>query len=339
MGRKAIEILQDVADQLGWTQPTTLENPDQLEKQQRKLVRAFKRVLRAMSAVNDWHFLRKQGEIELVASYTTGTMRLTNSATTCTGQVDDDGNSPVWTPSMEGRAIVISGHQVVYRVQRVNSATSITLDRDFIGTTSDGGTTQDDYSYKIVQDRYDLPVDFDRPVDEDWTLYTSTSKLDLRLLNPNDIRDRRASRDAYSTGTPTAVTLWRRDDEGEHRVAVFDPYPDTQQLVRFDYQALHPDIEFDYQRVLFEQKYEEMILNGIEFLIMRGPEDDQRAGLMLQEYLQERNSSVARREIGQQRTRLTPSAARAFREKNKWAGRGARIDWGSFFDLARYHDL
>lgn len=339
MGRKALEILQDAADQLGWTQPTTLENSTQLDKQHRKLIRAMQRVLRAMSAIDDWHFLRADGEIETVAEYETGLMRLTNGATTCTGQADSDGNTGTWTTAMEDRAIVISGHPVVYRISKVNSATSITLDRNFIGTTSDGGTTQDDYTYKIVQDRFDMPLDFDRPVDEDWTLYDATTKRTIRLIPPDEIRDRRAARDAYATGVPTVATIWRRDDEDEHRVAVLDRFPDAQYLVRFEYQKVHPDIEYDYQRILFDQKYEEMILDGIEFLILRGPEDDQRAQLMLMEYLNQQNSSVTRTEIGQRRTRITPSEARAIHQRRKWRARGTRIDWGSYFDLARFHDL
>jgi hypothetical protein len=339
MGRKALDILKDIADQLGWPQPSTVENESQLPKESRKLLRALNRVLRAMSSINDWHFLRAEGEITLVAAYTTGTMRLTNSATTCTGQVDSDGNSPTWTSSHVGRAIVISGHPVVYRVSAVNSATSITLDKNFIGTTSDGGTTQDDYTYKIVQDRFDLPTDFDRPVSDTWTRYDGSSSSPVAVVEPDQVAENRRERSPHDTGDPTKVTIWRHDDQGEHRVAVFDPYPDTARIVAFEYQKLHPKIELDNQRVLFDQRREDLIMSGVEYLILRGPEDDMRAQMLLGEFLQSQNIAVSKDEIGTKRTRITHSQERALRERSKWQRKGRRINWGAYFDRANYYDL
>lgn len=339
MGRKALDILKDIADQLGWPQPTTVENESQLPKETRKLLRAMNRVLRAMSSINDWHFLRAEGTVTLVAAYTTGTMRLTNGSTAVSGQVDSDSNSPTWTSSHKGRAVVISGHPVVYRVAAVNSATSITLDKEFIGTTSDGGTTLDDYSYKIVQDRFDLPTDFDRPVSDTWTRYDGSSSSPIALVEPDEVATRRRERSPYSTGDPTVVTIWRHDDQGEHRVAVFDSYPDTARIVQFEYQKLHPKIELDNQRVLFDQRREDLIMSGVEYLILRGPEDDMRAQLLLTEYLQNQNVSVAKDEIGTKRTRITPDQERVLREHRKWGRKGRRINWGNYFDRANYYDL
>lgn len=339
MGRRALDILKDIADQLGWPQPTTVENEAQLPKETRKLLRSMNRVLRAMSSINDWHFLRAEGTIQLVAAYETGTMRMTNGSTSVSGQVDSSSNSPTWTSSHVGRAIVISGHPVVYRVASVASATSLTLDKAFVGTTSDGGTTQDDYTYKIVQDRFDLPTDFDRPVSDTWTRYDGTSSSPIAVVEPEEVAEARRERSSYSTGDPTKVTIWRHDDQGEHRVAVFDPYPDTLRLVAFEYQKLHPKIELDNQRVLFDQRREDLIMSGVEYLILRGPEDDQRAQLLLTEYLQNQNIAVSKDEIGTKRTRITHSQERALRERGKWQRRGRRINWGAYFDKANYYDL
>lgn len=339
MGRKALEVLQDIADQLGWRQPTTLENADLLDKDQRKLVRSFNRVLRAMSGIDDWRFLRQEGEIELVDAYETGTLRLTNGSASVSGQLDEDGDLPVWTSDLIGRAVVIAGHPVVYRVANVTSATALTLDRTFLGETSDGGATVDDYVYQIVQDRYELPVDFDRPVDEDWSRHDGTTTSFIRVISPKEMAARRRVRQPYAGADPDSVSLWRHDAEGEHRLAVFDPYPDTARLVRFEYQAVHPLIENDTQRILFDMKNEEIILAGVEFLMLRGPDDDARAGLMLDEFLRQQMNAVAKTELGQQRTRITASQERALQQRSKWARKGRRFNWGRYFDLANFHDL
>lgn len=341
MGRKALEVLQDIADQLGWRQPTTLENEELLDKDQRKLLRAFNRVLRAVAGIDDWRFLRKEGEITLEAAYTTGLMRLTNGSTSVSGQDDPDVTGtelPVWTSSMVGRAVVINGHPIVYRVASVTSATALTLDRAFLGTTSDGSTV-DDYAYQLVQDRYDLPADFDRPIDEDWTRHDENSTSLIRIISPKEMAARRRVRPAYSTSDPDTVSLWKIDDAGEHRIATFDPFPDTARLVSFEYQATHPKMENDTQRILYDQKTEEMILSGVEFLILRGPEDDARTGLMLDEFLRQQMAGVSKTEIGNQRTRLRASQERALQQRTKWARKARRIDWGAYFDRANFHDL
>jgi len=342
IGRKALDVLKDVCDQLGWVQVTTVENAELLDKDSRKMVRALNRVLRAMSSIDDWKFLRAEGEIELIDAYTTGLMRLTNGSVSVSGQDDPDVTgtaNPVWALSMVGRAIVINGHPVVYRVATVTSATALTLDRAFMGTTSDGGTTVDDYHYQIVQDRFDLPADFDRPASEVWTRYDDNSAADIVVVDPDVIADRRRARMPYSTGDPTAVTLWDVDDESEHRVAIFDQFPDEAKLVRFPYQKLHPVIEGDTQRILFPPGKEELIAAGIEFLILRGPEDDQRAQILLVEFLQQQQNAVSKSEIGTKRTRLTISVERIRSQRTKWGRRGLRTDWGSYFDRANFHDL
>lgn len=339
IGRKGLDVLQDCADQLGWAQPTTMVDPASQNKDSRKLIRAFNRVLRAMSAIDDWRFLRRQGEIELVAEYSTGLMQLTNSGTTATASADSDGNTGVFAQSMIGRALLISGHPVVYRIAAVPTTTTLTLDRAFIGTTSDGGTAVDDYPFRIAQDRYELPLDFDRPVDQEWSLAGATSQLTVRVREASEIRDRRIRRSPYSTNDPQIVTLWDIDDEGEHRIAIFDPYPSNLRLVRFDYQAVHPDILKDTQRILYELRQEELIIKGVEYLILSGPEDDQRAGFMLGQYLSQQMSSIAQTEIGQQRTVISADQSRAVQQRMRRNRRGYRIGWASLFDRSNYYDL
>jgi len=339
MGRKALEVLADIADQIGWKQPTTLEDSKNLAKDQRKLVRTFNRVLRAMSGINDWRFLRKQGEIELIAEYSTGLMQLTNGSTAVVGSADSDLATGTWTSAMIGRAVVIQNHPVIYRIAAQPTGTTLTLDRKFVGTTSDGGTTLADYTYRIVQDRYDLPLDFDRPADDVWTRYDGTSSSSITIIDPNELRQRRLQRPAYSTGDPDVVTLWKDDEQGEHRMAIFDTFPSTLRIVRFDYHIVHPEMEYDNQRILFSQRNEELIMAGVEFLLLRGPEDDQRAQLMLGEFLQQQQAAVAQEEIGTQRTRITASQERVFHQRTKWRRGGGNINWGSHFDKTNFYDL
>jgi hypothetical protein len=344
MGRKALELLNEVLDQMGWHQLTTLENEDILSKDDRKAVRAMNRVLRVLSGMNDWRFLREELEIQLIAEYKLGVIRVTNGSKTVTG-LDDPGtvavDPPVWTSAMAGRVLVVSGEPHMYVINTVDSATQLTLRSNYQGTTTDGTSDAPDKAYKIAQDAYDLPTDFDRPVDEKWTLFGDSTTLPVGVVDAKTIRHRRRLRSPFLTvDEPEVVALWKQDDEGEHRVAVIDPLPRSAKLLTGDYQRLHPKIIFDTQRILFPPRFDEMIQNGIEYLLRRGPEDDDRSQLMLTEYLREREEGISKQEMGQQRTRITADRQRYKQQEFKRLVRGrTRINWGAAFDRKDFHDL
>jgi len=340
IGRSVLDVLRDVCDHLGWEQIVSVENEDDLTKDDRKLVRALNRVLRVMSSMNDWPGLRRQGEIVTVAEYTDGLLRLTNASKVVTGQVDDDGNPTVWTQDMIGRAIVVNGEQLIYRVADVVSATSLRLDREYQGDTTDGSDDAPDMPYHIMQDRYDLPLDFDRAVDEKWTGYQGSADFTLVITDANTVRARRRGRAPASSVTqPDVVVLWRNDEQNEHRQVIFDPFPKDQAIIQFDYQAIHPKVEKDTQRILFAPRHEEMIQSGVEWLLLSGPEDDARAQLALGEFLRNRGEDLAKQEIGQQRTRLNASQERVLQQRTKWRRRGMRVNWGSAFDRKDFYNL
>jgi hypothetical protein len=340
VGRSALDVLRDICDHLGWAQIESVENEDELTKDDRKLVRALNRVLRVMSSMNDWPGLRRQGEVVTIAEYTTGLARLTNGSKVVTGELDDDGNPTVWTQDMVGRAFVVNQEQLIYRVADVVSATSLRLDREYQGDTTDGSDDAPDLPYHIMQDRYDLPLDFDRAVDERWTGYQGTADFTLMIIDASMVRARRRGRAPASTVTqPDAVTLWKNDDQDEHRQVILDPFPKDQVVIQFDYQSLHPKIEKDTQRILFAPRHEEMIQSGVEWLLLSGPDDDARASMALGEYLRNRGEDMAKQEIGQQRTRITASQERYLQQRSKWRRRGMRINWGSAFDRKDFYDL
>lgn len=340
VGRGALDLLKDVCDRLGWSQIVTVENEDELTKDDRKLVRALNRVLTVMSGTEDWVGLRKEGEIITVAQYTTGLARMTNGSTAVSGQLDENGDPTVWTQAMVGRAFVVDGDQLVYRVADVLSATSLTLDREYQGDTTDGSADAPDVNYHVMQDRYDLELDFDRPTEETWTGYGNGQDWPMFIKDSGAVRARRLGRSPASTvAQPDMVTLWKHDDETEHRQAILDPFPKDQVVVRYEYQAIHPKIENDTQRILYPPRQEEVIKAGIEWLLLSGPDDDQRAGMALSEFLRARSEDLAKQEIGKQRTRITASQEHRMKQRWKWGRRGMRTDWGSFFDRKDFFGL
>lgn len=95
-----------------------------------------------------WSWLVRYGEFIVPAVYETGTVTVTLNDATVTG------SGTTWTQSMVGRQFRIGSNTPIYTIQRVDSTTSLELDRVW-GSASDSGE-----SYEIYQAFYTPPDDF-----------------------------------------------------------------------------------------------------------------------------------------------------------------------------------
>lgn len=324
MGRLALDILNDVADALSWTQLSTIEGD--LSAYGRKLVRALNRVLRTLSSLDDFFFLRAESQIVTIAPYITGT------ATVISNLVLVGGVGTAWTTAMEGRAFAIGGDSLVYRIVQVDSPIQLRINLAYQGTTGS-------FNYTIAQDRYDLPADFDRPIG-DWTNFFATESQRMLPISPNEFLDRRRRRNTgIQLDEPTAFTVWGYDDQIEHRTVVLDPWPSAQRTLVFPYQKVHPEIKLDGDKVLFPLRNEALITEAVLYILRRDVEDDPQAQTMLIDFLSAKNDALAKRELGSEAKRITPSTARRFRENLRWGHRRGRVDWGPIWDRKSFYDV
>jgi len=94
-------------------------------------------------------YLTEEGVIQTVAPYETGTVSVTNGSATVTG------SGTTFTLAMVGRKIRVAGENTYYKIKSFSSATSITLENNFIGSTQSGS------SFSIFKDEYRLAPDLD----------------------------------------------------------------------------------------------------------------------------------------------------------------------------------
>ncbi len=97
-----------------------------------------------------WKDLEADDRIQTVAVYATGSMALTFGSLSVTGV------GTTWTDAMTGRGVFIPSRNESYRFNQI-SATTGALDRPYEGATAAAS------GYKIYQDIYELPADFERP--------------------------------------------------------------------------------------------------------------------------------------------------------------------------------
>jgi len=145
--------------------------------------------------------------VRSVADYSTGTVSVTNGSTAVSG------TDTIWTYKMIGRKIRIGNDRNFYVVANVTAATTLVLDRKYIG---DDDT---DATYTIFENSFDLPVDLvwvkgvfdvqnehDPLLLEDWDWIES---IDPSLQHTGDVRHyaligNKTLREPAISGTNTA---------------------------------------------------------------------------------------------------------------------------------------
>jgi hypothetical protein len=109
------------------------------------LVRVVNRKLKDLARKHNWRFYNTKGTITVLASYSTGTVNMTQDSTTVTGV----GTS--FTSAMVGRKFQVDASTGLYTITAVNSPTQLTLDAAWPYDDESGAT------YTIFQDVYALP--------------------------------------------------------------------------------------------------------------------------------------------------------------------------------------
>ena len=101
------------------------------------------------ATIVDLPYLMSEGFVTTIAPYTTGTVTATNGSKTITG------SGTTFTAAMVSRKIRMGSENAYYRIAAYVSATEVTLEVPYQGTTASGKT------FSIYKDEYRLPADLD----------------------------------------------------------------------------------------------------------------------------------------------------------------------------------
>jgi len=325
----ALDILNEIADRLGWKQIESIESAN-LSNETRKLLRLLNRVLATMTGLESWHLLRKQGTLVLVADevsdVTSGSEQyVTATQNSTTLQIDNI----TMDVSYEGRHIEIAGHDYVYLIDEVLTATTVKLNRAWIDASI---TAADLAVFTIGSNRYVLADDFDRPVDDFDSFLTPYG---VKPVSPEDFRAFQR-RDGLSirVGDPEIYTIFGSNVGQTAELIHFHPWPGEARLLYYDYIAEHPVIDSDNDKILYPHRMVEVIIDMVMQLAYRDYEDDQRMQTTLIEMLQKYDRTAGKQTVTSSKPVMRPSGRTRRRVYNSYAAGGYRTDWGDFFDRA-----
>jgi len=334
----ALDLLNEVADRLSWPQFTTLEEVQPLAEH-RKLLRLLNRVLESLGAYNDWPLLREEATIVMVAA-------VQSSADPDDDASTDDGqfitatqnsktitvsNYTGFTEAHIGWAFQASGDEYIYRVATVPSTSSITLNRAWV---NDSVAASDEIGFTMAMDRYALPEDFGRPVD-DWQNAFAPYKIKPRT--PNQFRDRRRERSGILLADPDIFTIYGL--QNGRQVVHFDPFPENARMLQYEYQKRHPVIDSDQDQILYPHSYLGVLIDVLVQLALRDYEDSAKMQTILQDVLRGHNLQQSNAGVTESRPVMEPGNSVRRSMRVAYGLPTVNIDWGDAFDTGELHGL
>ena len=190
-----------------------------------------------------WSWLMAKDVLNVLSKYTTGTVDVTKDSTTVAG------NSTVFT-GKENYNFKIDGYNEIYTVSSVASATSMTLDDAFEGTT---GTTK---GYTLWKDTYELPNTHEE-IDMMWHDHQSYVSAAVGLKKLQEIKMRFPT----YTGKALAWSQVQWSSDGDRQIEIY-PVPDEDYSLHYIYYKRITNLDADGDKPLMPQIYRHVLVYG-----------------------------------------------------------------------------
>jgi len=281
-----------------------------------------------MGGLNDWPLLRAEGSIVLIGDEVSDTtsgseeyVTATQNSTTVT--VDNASFDDTYIQ----RAFQVVGDDYVYRIESVPTATTLVLNRAWI---SDSIDSTDEETYKIGADRYALPTDFDRFTED---LQNYFAPYSIEPVTPREFAQRRRDGRGIEVDDPQVFTVWGLNPGQSAQLIHFDPYPDAARLLTFHYQKVHPEINSDNDKLLYPERYLEVLMDTVLEVANRDHEDDSKVQQLLIDAITKYNQQLSNPSLGSDETPvIRPSRSIRRSIRRKYGAGKYRWDYGDAFD-------
>jgi len=191
-----------------------------------------------------WPWLFEKTTLLTTVKYDTGTVTATNGSTTITG------SGTTFTSAMVGRKFKVTGFEEVYTISTFTSATEITLDNEF------NGTTDDEYTYVIFEDLVTLPSDLDNIV----ALRQARTPKELDCVGLRELFAYDPVPDEESSD-PKYYAYYVPDSNENQRIMLY-PAPYRQIVLDLEYKKVITELSDDSDEPLIPQQYRKMLIDG-----------------------------------------------------------------------------
>lgn len=232
--------------------------------------------LNYVDSKSNWEFLIKEKNLNVEATYSTGTVAVNAGSAAVTGTLT------VWDTTWKYKTIKFNDRQIPYAVASFGSPTGLTLDTVLSGSTNITGGT-----YLIFQRRYALPTDCEpgrdlfirgpRPLGRDGIIHKKGRVSFEERSDPT-----------YQTGQPYCYTDDEYDETDNVATIRIDPYPVKAEEYKLVYYKKLTVPTADAARVIIPEAFESLLIKKSAAIIkQRGGQQgwlalDQQAEQLLQ---------------------------------------------------------
>ena len=221
-------------------------------------------------AAYDWPWAMEREIVETAADKTAGTAAIDSAATTVTG------TSTAFASGDVGKYIQFSTNADWYRITAVASATSLTIEKGFTGSSNVTGVT-----YTIRQLLYSLSSSVEKVL----TMRQMRSPAKLELVHYRKFHHDRPY--PQSTGNPTTYILYGYDSSDRWRFSPY-PWPDATMNLEVLFKKKVTDLSADTDVSEIPEKWHQTVLfdaalcRALEYV--RSSDNDRRSELVRQRF-------------------------------------------------------
>jgi hypothetical protein len=302
----ALEFINEILKQMSYPKVTTIEGT--LDKETDKAVGAANAVLASLQGDKDWDELTVNEAHILLEAYETHSVAVTVAYGSTVFTVD----SATFAAGDVGKVLAVGSHNVAYRVSSFVSDTVVWLDRAWSG---DDLTAEESTLY-IGQDTYDMPVDYDRMLTDEFIAPAINARV--LLVGPRELTTQRR-RNGYgmSLGNPIKGTIHGLNSAGTARELHLDSIPSESIELEYSYQKKHPELSTDTTQILYPVQDLLYIQDMVVARLQRDSELAQTAGQVAQDSLRDKARVQGVRDAGNERVRFTPKVYGRIRRRRR----------------------
>ena len=228
---------------------------------------------------------------------------------------------------------MVTSDEEVFRIIAVQSPTQLKLDKIW---TQDSIAVSDERTATIAMDRYALPSDFGRTVDN-WQNFFAP--YNILPVTPNEFKERRRVEQRMQLEDPQIYTVHGLSENGAAQVVHFHPWPKNARVLRFEYQKKHPTIDSDQDQILYPSTYREALIDAVLHLANRDYEDSSKMQQILVDFIRSHNMQQSNPGLHDSRICLEPSGETRSSIYASYGAPTTAIDWGDAFDTGRIFGL
>jgi hypothetical protein len=267
----AVDLIRNIMDQMGWGKPGGASDSlvSAADTDTLRTVKATNAVLKTMQLDSNWPELRETAHIRVG-----GAGELSGTCTVTYGNDTVTNVAFVGYALYVGQLVQFSSQDTTYRI--TNSGTGTwTLDREYSGTSSTSATV------KVGNDRYSLPVDFDRISSQEMlntvagTTVAEKDPLEFRMIK----RDLGTS---MVIADPQNFCIKGKDSSGNMYV-YFDRLAEVTADLEYEYQKKHPDIIVTSGADDVEVEYPDSVMLSIQDMVVARLNRDAENAIMTQQ--------------------------------------------------------